>query len=99
MLFLYKNMNLIINLDGNNIKLIIKNGKKIVDKSSWSDEYSLSEQLLPKIDALLKKSNISKRDITKIIPKISKTSGVTSSRIVQTVAKAWNVAQKAGQRP
>jgi hypothetical protein len=99
MLFLYKNMNLIINLDGNNIKLIIKNGKKIVGQSSWSDEYSLSEQLLPKIDALLKKSNISKRDITKIIPKISKTSGVTSSRIVQTVAKAWNVAQKAGQRP
>ena len=92
-------MNLIINLDGNNIKLIIKNGKKIVGQSSWSDGYSLSEQLLPKIDALLKKSNISKRDITKIIPKISKTSGVTSSRIVQTVAKAWNVAQKAGQRP
>ena len=87
-------MNLIINLDGNNIKLIIKNGKKIVGQSSWSDEYSLSEQLLPKIDALLKKSNISKRDITKIIPKISKTSGVTSSRIVQTVAKAWNIGQK-----
>jgi len=85
-------------LDGNNIKLIIKNGKKIIAESSWSDEYSLSEQLLPKIDALLKKNKLSKSDIIKVVPKISKISGVTSSRIVQTVAKAWNVAQKAGQR-
>jgi len=106
-------MILTINLDGNNIKLTIKNGKKIIAESSWSDEYSLSEKLLPNIDALLKrnipshpigrrggKSNskcigcgggeITKQKIIKVIPKISKTSGVTSSRIVQTVAKAWN---------
>ena len=83
-------MNLIINLDGNDIKLTIKNGKKLVAESSWTGEYFLSEQLLPKIDALLKKNSILKQDITKIVPKISKTSGVTSSRIVQTVAKAWN---------
>ena len=90
-------MNLVINLDGNDIKLTIKNGKKLVAESSWSDEYSLSEQLLPRIDALLKKNKLLKQDIAKVIPKISKTSGVTSSRIVQTVAKAWNVAKKAGQ--
>lgn len=77
-------------LNGNEIKLTLKDGRKVVSESSWSDEYSLSEQLLPKINALLKKSEISKQDITKVIPKISKTSGVTSSRIVQTVAKAWN---------
>lgn len=81
-------------LDGNNIKLTIKNGRKTVAESSWSDEYSLSEQLLPRIDALLKKSKISKNDIVKVIPKISKISGVTSSRIVQTVAKAWNIRRR-----
>ena len=87
-------MNLIINLDGNDIKLIIKNGKKIVAESSWSDEYSLSEQLLPRIDALIKKNKISKNNIVKVIPKISKISGVTSSRIVQTVARAWNIRRR-----
>lgn len=87
-------MNLIINLDGSNIKLIIKNGRKIIAESAWEGEYSLSEQLLPKIDALLKKNKISKRDIKKVIPKISQTSGVTSSRIVQTVAKAWKSGTK-----
>ena len=84
-------MNLIINLDGNNIKLTLKNGSKIVDSLEWVGEYSLSEQLLPKIDELLKKNKIDKKEITKVVPKISKISGVTSSRIVQTVAKAWNI--------
>lgn len=83
-------MNLIISLDSNKIELILKNGRKMVAKSSWNDEYSLSEKLLPNIDALLKKNKISQRDITKVMPKISKTSSVTSSRIVQTVVKAWN---------
>lgn len=84
-------MYLYIFLDGNNIKLVIKSGHKIIAESSWIGEYSLSEQLLPKIDELLKKNKIFKKDIKKIIPKISKISGVTSARIVQTVTKAWNL--------
>jgi predicted HAD superfamily phosphohydrolase len=49
----------------------------------------LSEQLLPKIDELLRKNKIDKKEVKKVVPKINKISGVTSSRIVQTVAKAW----------
>ena len=81
-----------ISLDGNDIKLTIKNGSKIVGESSWYGEYTLSEQLLPQIDALLRKNKIDKNDIKNVTTKISKTSGVTSSRIVQTVAKAWSAA-------
>ena len=83
-------MNLTIFLDGNKITLTLKNGSKVVDSLEWLGEYSLSEQLLPKIDELLRKNKIDKSEIKKVIPKISPTSGVTSSRIVQTVAKAWN---------
>jgi hypothetical protein len=79
-----------ISLDGNNIKLTIKSGRKVIGESSWYGEYTLSEQLLPQIGALLKKSGVNKNDIKKVTTKITKTSGVTSSRIVQTVAKAWN---------
>jgi len=82
-------MNLLIELDGNNIKLTLKNGRKTVDELLWLGEYTLSEQLLPKIDELLKKNKIDKKEIKKVQTKISKTSGVTSARIVQTVAKAW----------
>ena len=87
-------MNLIISLDGNNIKLTIKKGKKTVAESAWTGEYSLSEQLLPKIDELIRKNKIDKKEIKKVVPKINKISGVTSSRIVQTVAKAWNAGRK-----
>jgi len=82
-----------IRLDGNNVKLILKDGRKIVDEFSWTGEYTLSEQLLPRIDAMLKKNKVSKNDVEKVVAKISKISGVTSSRIVQTLAKAWNVAK------
>lgn len=78
-----------ITLNGNEIKLTLKNSRKIIAESSWTGEYSLSEQLLPKIDELLRKNKIDKKEVKKVVPKINKISGVTSSRIVQTVAKAW----------
>lgn len=91
-------MNLTISLDGNDVKLILKDGRKIVDVFSWSGEYTLSEQLLPNIDKLLRKNKVSRNDVEKATTKISKTSGVTSTRIVQTVAKAWNLAQVLDRR-
>lgn len=87
-------MILTINLNGNDIKLTLKDGRKTIAESAWEGEYTLSEQLLVQIDALLKKNNISKNEVKKVTAKISPTSGVTSSRIVQTVAKAWTSAQK-----
>lgn len=83
-----------ISLDVNDIKLTLKDGRKVVDVLAWNDEYTLSERLLPNIDALLRKNKISKKQIEKVTTKITKTSGVTSIRIVQTVAKAWNVASR-----
>lgn len=85
-------MNLLITLDVDNISLTLKDGRKIVGEFSWNDEYTLSEKLLPNIDALLKQSKIKKEQVEKITTKITKTSGVTSARIVRTVAKAWNLA-------
>ncbi|EKE20237.1 MAG: hypothetical protein ACD_8C00034G0001 [uncultured bacterium] len=76
-------------LDVNDIKLILKDGKKVIDELAWNDEYTLSEKLLPNIDVLLRKNKVSKHVVEKVMTKISKTSGVTSSRIVQTLAKAW----------
>jgi tRNA A37 threonylcarbamoyladenosine modification protein TsaB len=83
-----------IALNVNDIKLTLKDGRKVIDEFSWIGEYSLSEQLLPNIDALLKKNKVKKEEIEKVVTKISKDSGVTSSRIVQTVAKAWNIAKE-----
>ncbi len=83
-----------ISLDVNDIKLTLKDGRKVIGELAWTDEYSLSEKLLPNIDALLKKCKVSRHDVSKVTTKISKTSGVTSARIVQTVAKAWEIGEK-----
>ena len=82
-------MQLIITLDVNEIKLVLRSGKKIVGELSWTDEYTLSEKLLPNIDALLRQSKISKNEVQKVATRITKNSGVTSARIVRTVARAW----------
>jgi hypothetical protein len=84
-------MNLLLSLDGNDITLILKRGRMIVDQLHWTDEYTLSEKLLPNIDLILKKNKLEKNDVKKIIAKITKTSGVTSARIVRTVVAAWKV--------
>ena len=86
-------MNLTISLDVNDIKLTLKDGRKIVGEMAWSDEYTLSEMLLPNIDKLLRENKIDKSQVTKASGRITKGSGVTSSRIVQTVVKAWNTGQ------
>lgn len=83
-----------ISLDVNDIKLTLKNGRKTIGVLAWTDEYTLSEKLLPNIDALLKKCKVSKKDVKKVTTKITKTSGVTSARIVQTVAKAWSLGSR-----
>lgn len=87
-------MNLIISLAVNDIVLTLKDGRKTIDEYAWTGEYTLNEQLLPQIAALLKKNKLSPGAIEKVSTKITKDSGVTSSRIVQTLAKGWNSAKK-----
>lgn len=85
-------MNLIISLDKNDIKLTLKDGRKIVDEFFWNGEYTLNEQLLPNIDKLLKKNKIAPEKVQRAVCRITKDSGVTSTRIVQTLVKGWNAA-------
>ena len=84
-------MTLLIKLDGNNIDLSLLDGDKVLGELAWVGEHSLSELLLSKIDELLQENKVAKEAVQKIETQISATSGVTSSRIVETVARAWNV--------
>ncbi|MEI7891073.1 MAG: hypothetical protein WCI36_03830 [bacterium] len=79
-----------ISLDVNNISLTLKDGHKVIDTLAWNDEYTLSEKLLPNIHQLLEKNNVSKNKV-KLVGKITKNSGVTSSRIVKTIVAAWKI--------
>lgn len=79
-------------LQKSTVKLVLKDGDKEVAESGWDGDLSLSERLLGEIDTLLKNNNISKEQIKKAVAVYDEESSVTSARIVQTVADAWNVA-------
>lgn len=83
-------MTLEIILEKSTVKLLIKDGDKIVAQSGWDGDLSLSEKLLSEIDMLLKKSGYTKEQVTKAIAVFDEQSSVTSVRIVQTVVATWN---------
>lgn len=87
-------MILLIHLNNNDINLTLKADDKIIGEALWHGEHSLSEQLLSQIDALLQKSGVKKEEVEKVETKISETTGVTSRRIVETIAEAWNVGRE-----
>lgn len=85
-------MTLEIILEKSNVKLVLKKDDKAVAESGWDGDLSLSERLLVEIDGLLEKSGIAKEQVGKAVAIYDEESSVTSARIVQTVADAWNVA-------
>ena len=82
-------------LDKKNVRIVIKNNNEVVAETGWEGDLSLSEKLLLEIDRMLSEKGISKSEIKKVNAVYDDKSSVTSARIVQTVADAWNIASKA----
>lgn len=78
-------------LEKRNVRIVIKNGDNIVAEKSWQGDLSLSEKLLVEIDRLLKSNGLSVDQVTKAEAIYDEESSVTSARIIQTVADAWNI--------
>lgn len=56
-----------IEIIGNRASVFLLDEKrKVISKSAWIDKRDLSEKLLSKIDFLLKKNNLSIKDISKV---------------------------------
>lgn len=84
-------------LEKSTVKLLLKNEDKIIAESGWEGDLSLSERLLVEIGNLLESSGFSKEQVNKAIAIYDEESSVTSARIVQTVADAWNAASGASK--
>lgn len=77
-------------LDKSNVRVQIIRDSEIIAEKFWEGDLSLSERLLNEIDQLLLANNISKSNIFRAMAVCDEKSSVTSARIVQTVADAWN---------
>lgn len=84
------NMRILITIQDKKIKLALLDGKKKLDSWLIEDEHRLSEELLLRIDKMLKKNKFKPEDIGKIEVETDQTDSFTTTRIAKTTADAWN---------
>ncbi|HHE45980.1 MAG TPA: hypothetical protein ENL05_01375 [Candidatus Moranbacteria bacterium] len=87
-------MRIIITIKNKQIHLSLKEKGKEIDALEILEERQLSENLLPKIDELLKRNKLISQDIKKIQIESDQNDNFTTTRIAKTVANTWNWAIK-----
>ncbi len=83
-------MNIILEIKENEISLLLKDKKRVVDEISWKERLDLSEKLLVIVDKLLSKNKIKTQDIDKMVVKSDISDNLTTVRIAKTVAETFN---------
>ena len=64
------------------VTLSLKEKDKIIDQLCWQDKQNLSEKLLPKINVLLKRNNITAKGLDDVNLKIDMEESYSAHRIV-----------------
>ena len=85
-------MEILIEIKNKKTKIILLDGKKEIDSVDIIEEYSLSKKLLPEIDRIIKKNNLTTGDIKQIKVKSDQSDSFTTTRIAKSVANAWSLA-------
>jgi hypothetical protein len=83
-------MKIIIEIKNRKIKISLWEKGREKDFLDISDEYKLSEDLLPAIDELLKKNKLIAKDIKKVEVETDQDDNFTTTRLAKTVAETWN---------
>jgi tRNA A37 threonylcarbamoyladenosine modification protein TsaB len=83
-------MNIIINIDDREIKIILKDKNEIIDEFSWEEDQNLSQRLLVEIDNLLSKNKLKPSEIKKMQVETGIPDKFTTVRIAKVVAKTFN---------
>ena len=87
-------MQLTIKIENREIKLLLRQKKRVLDEKSFVEECNLMEKLLLEIDALLKKNKLEPKDIENIRVNSNLSESYTTTRIAKSVANAWTLGEK-----
>lgn len=88
-------MNLKITLENNIIIIELVKNTIIIDSLKLNDVNNFSKILLTNIDLLLKKNNLQKNQINKLLVKSTLPDSYTSNRVAKSLEKSFNFALKA----
>lgn len=83
-------MTITIEIKNKVARIILKDGEQAVDELVFPDEYRISKELLPGIDAVLGKNGLDPSDIEKVDVETDLGETYTSRRIAEAVANAFN---------
>ena len=81
---------IIIKIEDKKIKLILKNKNKIIDEFFWEEERNLSQRLLVEIDNLLRKNDLTPKNIKEMRVETDIDDKFTTARIAKITAKTFN---------
>jgi len=87
-------MNIEIDINDKKIKLLLKEGNRIIDSIFWKEDRNLSQKLLVEIDNLLTKNRLDSSDIKKMEVKTGISEKFTTVRIAKVVANTFNFFNK-----
>ena len=91
-------MEVIINIKNEEIRIVLKEKDKEIDRIKFSDEHDLTKRLLFSIDDLLKKNKLSIAKIKSVKVRSDMSDSFTTVRIAKITAKTINEMGKASCR-
>jgi len=83
-------MRILIKIQEKKVKIVLWDGKKEMDSLEITEEHALSQELLPKIDALLKRNKLKPEEVVKMQVESDQGDAFTTTRLAKTVAEVWN---------
>ncbi len=87
-------MEILITIKEKKVKVALMENEVERDVLEIVEEHSLSQQLLPSIDELLKRNQLISKDIEKMRVESDRDESFTTTRIAQAAANAWNYVQQ-----
>ncbi|TAK96543.1 hypothetical protein EPO05_01630 [Patescibacteria group bacterium] len=87
-------MHITIYLKTGEITLELRSGKKIVDRVIFPEDRSVSEQLLPQLDKLLKKNKLEAQDVEKFALQSEIPESYTTYRVAKAIVEGINIAKR-----
>ncbi len=83
-------MEILIKIKEKKVRILLFENGAEKDAVEIAEEHSLSRELLPKIDELLKRNKLSTKDAESVHVESDQDESFTTTRIARTVAEAWN---------
>jgi len=89
-----QNMYIQLFLKEKNVRLVLLEDEKIIDKEEWVDKNNLLEKFFPIIDSMITRNNVNITDVDDFLLETDIPAGYTTARIARTIVKTLNFAQK-----